>query len=112
MSSTAELPEWKRLLLARIETLGSIQKVADELGYARPSLSLALNDKYKGSTEKMEKRVLKVYGQVHCPYLERQISPAECQGYREREAPTQNPAEMRHWRACQNCPRLHQPQKK
>lgn len=98
-----EMEPWKQLVYARIDELGSIKKVADELGYARPSLSLALRDKYVGSTEKLIKCVMRVLGQVQCPYLRKSISPSDCSAYREREAPTQNPAEMRHWRACQTC---------
>lgn len=94
---------WKNLVYQRIEQVGSIQKVADELGYARASLSLALNDKYIGSTEKIEKRVMQVLGGIECPHLHEKISVTECYGYKTRDAPTQNPIEMRHWRKCQNC---------
>ncbi|OTG87675.1 LysR family transcriptional regulator [Acinetobacter sp. ANC 4558] len=104
MSCNVHKPEWISLVESRIEQLGSIQKVADELGYARTSLSLALRGKYIGSTERLERTVMKVLGSVTCPHLEKQISPDECISFRERNAPTQNPAEMRHWRACQQCP--------
>ncbi|ENX20163.1 hypothetical protein F892_03086 [Acinetobacter vivianii] len=101
--ATDPLPLWKQLVNERITELKSIQKVADEIGYARPSLSLALRDKYIGSTEKLEKKVLQVLGQVNCPFLEKSISPTECRVFETRDAPTQNPSEMRHWRACQGC---------
>ena len=104
MSCSSELPKWKNLVHARIAELGSIQKVADELGYARSSLSLALRDKYVGSTEQLEKRVIKVLDKVECPYLGYEISSDQCRKFKERDAPTQNPAEMRHWRECQFCP--------
>lgn len=103
-SNPSELPEWKRLVYQRIKQVGSIQKVADELGYARPSLSLALRDKYIGSTEKLINTVMKVLGGVCCPHLGKDISSEECVSYKNRDAPTQNPIEMRHWRACQSCP--------
>ena len=61
MSCSSELPKWKNLVHARIAELGSIQKVADELGYARSSLSLALRDKYVGSTEQLEKESSKCW---------------------------------------------------
>jgi hypothetical protein len=105
MSLTSnELPDWKQLVLNRKEQLGSLQKVADELGYSRTSLSLALRDKYIGSTARLVKKVLAVLGKIECPYLKHEISSIDCQKYKERDAPTQNPAEMRHWRACQSCP--------
>lgn len=97
-------PTWIVLVEQRIEQLGTIQKVADELGYARPSLSLAINGKYVGSTDRIEETVLKVLGNFKCPHLEREISPEECIAFKQRDAPTQNPAEMRHWRVCQQCP--------
>ena len=57
MSLTSnELPDWKQLVLNRKEQLGSLQKVADELDYSRTSLSLALRDKYIGSTERLDRK--------------------------------------------------------
>ena len=103
MSPANELEYWKQLVEQRKEPLGSLQKVADELGYSRTSLSLALRDKYIGSTERLIKKVLAVLGKIECPYLQHEISSIDCQKYKERDAPTQNPVEMRHWRACQSC---------
>lgn len=95
--------KWKQLVYARKEQLGSIQKVADELEYSRTSLSLALRDKYIGSTEKLVTRVFEVLSTVECPYLNESITFIQCAEYRERDAPTQNPTQMRHWRKCQSC---------
>lgn len=104
MSSTnEELEYWKQLVLNRKEQLGSLQKVANELGYSRTGLSLALRDKYVGSTVRLVKKVLAVLGKIECPYLQHEISSLDCQKHKERDAPTQNPVEMRHWRACQLC---------
>lgn len=97
-------PTWIVLVEQRIEQLGSIQKVANELGYARSSLSLALRGKYVGSTERLEQTVIRVLGSLNCPHLGQEITPDQCQAYKHREAPTQNPADMRHWRTCQQCP--------
>ncbi|MBK0062412.1 MULTISPECIES: LysR family transcriptional regulator [unclassified Acinetobacter] len=104
MSCSSDLPDWKQLVHARIEQLGSIQAVAEELSYSRTSLSLALRGKYVGKTDKLEQRVFEVLGQIQCPFLNQPISTAQCRAYSEREAPTQNPAEMRHWRVCHGCP--------
>ncbi len=106
MSDTAKLhlcEPWKQLVYERIEELGSIRKVAEELGYARPSLSLALRGKYKGDTATIEQKVMEILGPFECPFLKSKISLRTCRAYQERDAPTQNPAEMRHWRACQKC---------
>ena len=108
MSDTVQLhlcdpEEWKHLVYARIEEVGSMTKVAKELGYARPSLSLALRNKYNGNTAFIEQKVLETFGQFECPFLKNTISRQQCLMYQNRDAPTQNPAEMRHWRFCQNC---------
>lgn len=106
MSYVEHKPEWVALVEQRVKQLGTIQKVAEELGYARPSLSLAIRGKYVGNTDRLEKTVMRVLGgSIHCPHLHKELSRDECSTFREREAPTQNPAEMRHWRACQNCPK-------
>ncbi|MFC3172090.1 hypothetical protein ACFOGQ_14895 [Acinetobacter vivianii] len=78
--ATDPLPLWKQLVNERITELKSIQKVADEIGYARPSLSLALRDKYIGSTEKLEKKVYKCLGKLIAHSLKsRLVQPnAEC----------------------------------
>lgn len=75
MSCLSHKPQWIVLVEQRIQQLGSIQKVADELGYARPSLSLALRGKYIGNTDRLEKTVIRVLGAVHCPHLEQELSP-------------------------------------
>lgn len=104
VNSSDKIPVWKQLVYQEIEALGSIQKVADAIGYARSSLSLALRDKYIGSTDALENRVILVLGNVMCPYLDKKITPQECRSNKCREAPTQNPVDMRFWRSCQACP--------
>lgn len=94
---------WKELVEQRVAELGSLQKVADEIGYARCSLSLALRDKYVGKTDRLIEAVLTKLNKVQCPHLNKSLLNSECKQYKERNAPTQNPIEMRHWRACQSC---------
>lgn len=96
--------DWKRLIENRVKELGSLQKVADEIGYARCSLSLALRDKYVGKTDRLIAAVHNKLNTFDCPHLQRELSSSECKQFKERDAPTQNPLEMRHWRACQACP--------
>lgn len=112
MPSQVSKPLWLQLIDERVEQLGSIQAVADEIGYARVSLSLAMRGKYVGSTERLEKKVMQTLGRFICPHLERELSLDECVFFRKREAPTQNPVEMRHWRACQHCQVGYQTTKK
>jgi lambda repressor-like predicted transcriptional regulator len=94
---------WRELIQAKLDAGGSLTALAQELGYARTSLSLAFRGKYKGSTEKIEKRVIEVLSTVECPYLNESITLTQCATYKERDAPTQNPTQMRHWRKCQSC---------
>jgi hypothetical protein len=63
-------------------TIRKYSKVADELEYSRTSLSLALRDKYIGSTEKLVTRVFEVLSTVECPYLNESITFIQCAEYR------------------------------
>lgn len=100
---SSDVNHWRELIQAKLDAGGSFTALAQELGYARTSLSLAFRGKYKGSTEKIEKRVIEVFSTVECPHLCKSITTPQCSTYREREAPTHNPSEMRHWRKCQSC---------
>lgn len=85
----------------------SIAAVARRLGYARPSISLALAGKYPGSTDKLAVTVLSVLGTVDCPHLGFQVAPAKCAAS-SGKMPTSSPGDLRLWRACQGCP--HKPE--
>lgn len=98
------MTEWLAMLGARVETLGSIQAVATELGYSRSSISLALAGKYPAKVTKLQAAVVTAYTRCHCPYLAREITAVECRGHRTRPTPQSNPEELRFWSACQGCP--------
>uniref|UniRef100_A0A7C4AHX3 LacI family transcriptional regulator n=1 Tax=Fundidesulfovibrio putealis TaxID=270496 RepID=A0A7C4AHX3_9BACT len=87
----------------------SIAAVARRLGYARPSISLALAGKYPGSTDKLAATVLAVLGTVDCPHLGFPVAPSRCADA-SGEMPTSSPGDLRLWRACQGCP--HKPESK
>lgn len=95
---------WRELIEIEQKKGRSITEIAKDIGYARASLSLALTGKYIGGTERIEQKIIEVFGSVDCPYFSHEIAQAECVAYSQREAPTQNPTGMRHWRLCQNCP--------
>lgn len=97
-------PAWLRLLREQCESR-TIAAVAREIGYQRPSVSLALLGRYPGRTENLANAVLAKYGErlVQCPHLETDISSADCSSYALRPMPLGNAADMRHWRACQRC---------
>lgn len=93
---------WRSLLDLQIKAKGRT-KVAKELGYSPSTLSMILNEKYQGSTERFEERVMSLYLAVECPHLLRQLEASECRGFRTRSVPTSDPRQLRHWVACQNC---------
>lgn len=98
----AELPEWLQLLQTAVDN-SSRAAVARRLDYSRTTVSQVLSGTYHGGTDKVEQKVLEVYGKVACPYLGYAISRADCNSYCTTDAPVQNPSRMRHWRVCQGC---------
>lgn len=97
---------WLELLRKAVESPGASQgSVAKALGYGSGTVvSLVLAGKYPAKTDKIEARVLAVFGRVQCPHLDEEISGAKCIEYCTRAAPTSSPFAMRHWIACQSCP--------
>lgn len=86
--------------------------VARELGISKTAVSQILNGKYQASTEHVESRVMRLYGNrgaLVCPHREEEISPAECAETYNRAATvglraTGNPDTMRQHHACRHCP--------
>lgn len=99
-------PHARGLVEAAIGRLGSQKRVAQRIGYAPASLSIAMTGHYRGSLATMEAAIVAQLGSaIDCPHLGRAIDPAECLAHRTRPIPTANPADLRHWRACRYCPR-------
>jgi hypothetical protein len=81
-----------------------ILRVAERLGYARPSVSMALRGKYIGNTTRMAARIFEVFAdRVSCPFLDRDIPPADCRQHREAPIPSGPRSAIDHWRACRHC---------
>jgi hypothetical protein len=103
---------WLDILRDRVAALGA-QGVAAEMTAAgqpisRTGVSLVVRGKYPtANTRPVEVKVMTVYGHIVCPFLERQISYAECREHHEADAPTSSQFEMRFWRACQGCRHNH-----
>lgn len=82
----------------------SIAAVARRLGYSRPAVSLALRGKYVGGAARLAARILDVFAdRVACPFLGRDLSPAECRAQREAPIPSGPRSAIDHWRACRHC---------
>ena len=95
---------WLDLLKAAVDAdPRGIAGVADVLGISRTALSMAINGKYPAKTDKIAQRVLAHYDRHDCPHTGESIVRAACHALASRQAPTNSPREMRHWRACQGC---------
>jgi len=94
---------WLDLLRTEVQST-TMTKAAERLGISRTAVSLCLSGKYGAKTDKVAAKVLDVLGAMECPALAETITPLECEAYRTRSAPLNNPMAMRHWRACQHCP--------
>ena len=81
----------------------SYAEIARRIGYARPSLSLALSGGYTGNTDTIGTAYVNYRKQVLCPYTQTTVSRQYCAKHALGAAPTHNPAALRHWRACQGC---------
>lgn len=97
------MSEWLTLLKSEAERT-SITDVARRIGYARPSVSLAIAGRYPGGTDALEKAVLaKLANRIACPFLRSALSQEECREHATKRMPTGNPAAFKHWGACQDC---------
>lgn len=103
MSARTLPPEALALLRAAVDA-STISGTARRLDVSTTSVSLLLSGKYGASTAKMAALIVAVLGRVPCPYLQEEISGAQCIEFHGRAAPTSSPYAMRHWRACQTCP--------
>lgn len=90
-----------RSLLEQAVAATSVADVARRLGVARSSLSLLINGKYPGGTDKMARRIMATL--AACPVYSGTRSAATCGARRAEPVPTSNPFALRQWRECQHC---------
>lgn len=95
------MSDWLALLRRAVEA-GSRADAARELGVSRSSVSLLLNGRYPGGTERMEARIRERYSKRTCPHTGRGVTASDCAA-RAGDMPTSSPAALRQWRACQTC---------
>ncbi len=97
--------DWLQILRDEVDKAGSIQAVADKLGYARPSISHALNKKYPGKTDRVRAKVIATFCErVICHHTSTDIAQIECADLRSRPLPQSDAGELRQWLCCQSCP--------
>ena len=100
----AATADWLSILQSQVAR-SNVTQVAEKIGYARSSVSLALHGRYVGSTDKLREAVLSAFGDGHhCPFLKRLIDPVDCQDFQAARIPQSSAQALRHWRACQACP--------
>lgn len=92
--------EWQTLLEQAVAAT-SVADVARRLGVARSSLSLLINGKYPGGTDKMAERIMATL--AVCPVYSGTRSAEICEARRAEPVPTSNPFALRQWRECQHC---------
>jgi hypothetical protein len=92
------------MLRSAVQRSGTIQAVADQVGYSRTAISQCLSGTYYRSTDQIERAVLTRLDLVACPHLKAEIARPECDGFRARKMPMSNAEKLRHWVACGMCP--------
>ena len=98
-----ESNRWLELLRAEAART-SVTEAARKIGYARTSVSLAINGHYTAGTAKLAATVLDTLaGRVDCPALGRDIAATDCADRQARPMPTSNPRELKNWRLCRDC---------
>ena len=94
---------WLIELRQQCETKTQTQ-VAKELGVTKGLISQAVNNKYTGDLNRIERLVLSVYvgDVVVCPVLG-ELSLDRCQRYQRERGTTHNPLRVQLYRACKTC---------
>jgi hypothetical protein len=101
------MTDWLNILKKHVDQKGS-QVVIRELDISATTLSLVLRGKYQASTDRIEQRVMAIYGTdgtVKCPFLG-QIEPSRCIDNYQRAQTIRtagNPATIRLYMACRKC---------
>ncbi|MFT4098802.1 MAG: hypothetical protein QM651_16915 [Rhodoblastus sp.] len=99
-----QLSERARALLQAAVDKSSRKTVAQQIGYSRPAVSMALSGKYVGDARLISAKIFETFAdRVDCPHLGRDIAPAECKAFREAPIPSAPRAAVSHWRACRHC---------
>jgi len=99
------MSDWLNILREEVARAGSIKAVADQLGYKRPSISLALNGKYVGSTDKIRAKVIATFcDRIVCPHTNADLAQADCEFIRTGPMPQSDAKALNQWTACQFCP--------
>ncbi|XQM34228.1 HTH cro/C1-type domain-containing protein [Cupriavidus sp. H19C3] len=83
-------------------------KVAERLGVSRSTLTVFLNGSGEygnggAKGDRFERRYREAFEQIPCPHTGETVGVTHCQAKALRSAPTHNPMQLNHWKACQVC---------
>lgn len=99
---------WLEILRRQVQLRGA-SLVAREMGVSATTISLVLSGKYGASTDKIERRAMRIYGSgdgVACPELGK-ITPRKCVETWERAGKigsrAGNPKTIKLYRVCLKC---------
>lgn len=101
------MSDWLGILQQHVDQKGS-QMVIRELDISATTLSLVLRGKYNASTDRIEQKVMAIYGKhgkVTCPLLG-EIDPSACIDNFQRAQTIKtpgNPHTIRLYMACRKC---------
>jgi hypothetical protein len=99
-----ETRDWMQLLRDAVDRLGSIQAVADRIGYSRTAVSLVLSGTYAKDTTALARAVLTRLDLVSCPVLG-EIAGDQCRAHQAAPFSAANPQRIALYRACRTgCP--------
>lgn len=101
MSGYFNAPWFAQLKQAVSES--NIAAVAARMGYSRTAISLVMNGKYLGKTDKIAARVAAAMNRWPCPYLGCDISADDCAAVHACPTPSHDPARLAHRRMCRTC---------
>lgn len=116
MSTTDDNNDWLEMIHTALAHGMTKQAIANVVGVDRSYISQAVHNlgnlgNGKCSPKHLAQKVRNTLGAFPCPFLtdesgqEVRITGLVCRGYAHKEMPTANPREIRHWRACQDCPK-------
>lgn len=109
------MPNWLDLVRAEVQA-SSIAATARRMGCSRSALSQVINQcgpygTGQASVATLAAKAIAAFSKVHCPFLTAfhgrviLLDGADCRQHADRQTPPiNNPRELRHWRACQECP--------
>ncbi|USE78093.1 MarR family transcriptional regulator [Cupriavidus gilardii] len=99
--------DWFQALVREVKA-STQTAVAQRMGVSRVTLCIFLHGKGEygnggAKPDRMELRYRRAFEQLTCPHTGQQVGVDHCRSVALRTAPTHNPMQLGHWKACQVC---------